>query len=122
MKILLDNCVHRKVAALLPGHEVLHASRVGMAALSNGALMMAAASAGFEVLMTVDQKIRHEHRLDRLPIAVCELDTRDSRLPAITLMSPHFEKALASTRSHRFVSLNRSGELELLAPAPDGEA
>ena len=86
-----------------------------MAPLSNGDLLRAAAAQGFEVLVTVDQKIRHEQRLDALPMAVFELNTRDSRLPAIAAMAPQFEAALAATRSHRFVSLNKSGAVERLA-------
>ena len=114
MRILLDNCVPKRAKRLLVGHDATHASEIGLSALSNGLLLKAAAERGFDVLITVDQKIRHEQRLDRLPIAVMELDTRDSRLPAITAMASHFEHALAATASYRFVSLDKDGNIERL--------
>ena len=116
MKILLDNCVPKRAKRLLPAHAVKHASEVGMSLLGNGVLLRAAANAGFEVLLTVDQNMRHQQPLDPLPLAVLELDTRDSRLPALTAMAPHLERALAATATHRFVSLDKVGNLKLLAP------
>jgi len=116
LRILLDNCVDRRLARLLTGHEVSHTSRVGLSAVSNGLLLKSAAEQGFEVLITVDQKIRYEHNLEMLPVAVLELDTRDSRLGALQEMAGHFERALDATRDHRFVSLSHNGDVSCLAP------
>ena len=115
MKILLDNCVPKRAKRLLAGHDVHHASEVKMSSLENGMLMRAAADMGFDVLVTVDQKIRYEHDLRMLPIAVLELDTRDTRFPALQTMVAHFEPALAQTTSHRFVSLSQNGQISCLA-------
>lgn len=99
----------------MAGHDVNHTSRVGLSAASNGELLKAAAEQGFDLLMTVDQKIRHEHNLENLPISILELDTRDSRLPALQALAVHFEKAIAATLTHRFVSLDQNGTITGLA-------
>ena len=65
-----------------------------------------------EVQPTVDQNIRNKHPLDRLSVAVLELDTRDSRPPALEEMSPHFGAFLVATRTHRVVSLANDGWLD----------
>ncbi|MEM6314822.1 MAG: hypothetical protein AAF743_12080 [Planctomycetota bacterium] len=103
------------MARLLTDHEVRHTSRAGLSNASNGKLIQAAADLGFDVLLTVDQKIRHEQNLAQLPVAVVELNVRDSRLPALTELAPHFEDALAATGTHRFVSLALGGAIERLA-------
>jgi len=114
MKILLDNCVDRRLARFLSNHDVIHTSRVGLSAVSNGLLLKSAAEQGFDVLITVDQNIRHEHNLENLPVAVLELNTRDSRLPALQEISRHFEKALLATNDHLFVSLDKEGHVTCL--------
>lgn len=86
-----------------------------MSALSNGALIQAATAMGFDVLITVDQKIRYEHDLNLLPISILELDTRDSRLPALEAMSVYLPAALLQTETHRFVSLSQAGTVTCLA-------
>lgn len=97
MKLLLDNCVPKRAKRLFADHVVQYASEVEMSVLSNGELMQAAAAMGFDVLITVDQKIRYEHDLNLLPVSVLEIDTRDSRLPALQAMSAHFPAALLKT-------------------------
>ena len=115
MKILLDNCVPKRAKRLLTFHDVLHASEAGMSQLSNGLLLKSAVEQGFEVLITVDQKIRHEHNLATLPVAVLELNTRDSRFPALQEIASHFEKALLATKKYLFVSLDKAGTVSCLA-------
>lgn len=116
MKLLLDNCVHKHCKRLLPGHQVLHASEVGMSRLQNGDLLAAAAAEGFEALITVDQNMQHQQPLDRLPVPVLVLDTRDTRLAALQAMSPHFETALAATLDHVLVILDQPGHISCAIP------
>lgn len=115
MKILLDNCVHVLARELFVGHEVLHARDLGWRDLSNGRLMAEAAAQSFDVLATTDKKIRHEHNLDLLPVAVLELASRFTRLADLRELTPHIERALAATRTHRFVSVSPDGEIQTLA-------
>lgn len=115
MKPLLDNHVPKRARRLFQGQDVKHASDEGFETLSNGDLMRAAALVGYDALITVDRKIRHEHRLDRVPLPVVLFDTRDTRFPPITAMSQHFEAALAATKICRFVILDQQGGFTLLA-------
>lgn len=116
MKILLDNCVDWRVERLLTGHEVAHAKDLGWQRLENGKLLETAAHAGFEVVITIDKKMRHEHHLDTLPLAVLVVDSPDSRLAEITRLSPSILAALPDCTTHRFVSVDRDGRVERLAP------
>jgi len=56
MRVLLDECLPRKLKSALPGHEVRSAQQEGWAGLRNGALLQAA-SASFDVFLTVDRSI-----------------------------------------------------------------
>ena len=118
MKIILDNCVPKRVRRLLPGHDVKHASQVGWSNLSNGRLLQTAADGGFDLMITVDKGIRHQHPLDRLPLPVLELFLDDTRFPSIQAVSAHLEQAVETSRLHRFLSLNASGVLLIVQQGP----
>ena len=82
MKILLDHNTPHQLRGLLSDHEVHTAAYLGWSEFENGELLEAAASHGYDVLITCDQGIsneqnpqpvrRHPHhhyerRLDRHP-------------------------------------------------------
>jgi hypothetical protein len=96
---------------LFPGHEVSHAKDEGWEKLNNGLLLAAAADANFEAMITVDKKIKYEQNLDRLPLTVIEIDTPDSRLPAIAAISGQINQALTIVGQSRFISIGPDGRI-----------
>jgi predicted nuclease of predicted toxin-antitoxin system len=63
MKLLLDECVPRKLKNTLTGHECQTVPDAGLAGKKNGELLALAENAGFEVFVTVDQGIEFEKTL-----------------------------------------------------------
>jgi hypothetical protein len=51
MRLLLDECVDQRLRLLFTGHEVQTAAYAGFAGVKNGALLEAAETAGFEVIV-----------------------------------------------------------------------
>jgi hypothetical protein len=111
MNILLDNCVDWRAARLLAGHDVTHAMDMGWEQLSNGKLLASAASVGYEVIITVDKKIKYEQNLELLPLTVIEIDTPDSRLPAIVGIAQGLREALTFVARYRFISVDGNGRI-----------
>jgi hypothetical protein len=54
MRVLLDECVPRKLVNQLPGHVVQTVPEAGLAGTSNGELLRLAELAGFEAFLTID--------------------------------------------------------------------
>jgi hypothetical protein len=79
MKVLLDECVPRKLKNSLVGHECQTVPEVGMAGRKNGELLALAREAGFEVFVTVDRGIEYEQSLASQDIAVVVLRAKSSR-------------------------------------------
>jgi hypothetical protein len=69
-RIIIDQNLTEYLRDLLPGHHVSHAHEMGWDRLSNGELLNAAEQAGFEVLLTADQSIPHQNRMEGRQIAV----------------------------------------------------
>ena len=80
MKVLLDECVPRKLRNYLPGIESQTVSEVGLAGRRNGELLTEAERLGFEVFLTLDRGIEYEQNLQRHNIAVIVLHARSNRL------------------------------------------
>ena len=55
MRLLLDECVDERLRHLFQGHECETARYSGFAGFKNGALLLAAEDAEFDVILTVDQ-------------------------------------------------------------------
>jgi hypothetical protein len=109
VKILLDNCVDWRVGRLLPTHDVKHAKDLGWASLENGHLLTAAAQPGFEMMITVDKRIKHEHNLRQLPLTVMELDLLDSRLPSVTAIADQINSVIYRAKDWLFISVRGDG-------------
>jgi len=94
MKVLLDECLPRKLAGLLIGHEVRTVPEMGWASIENGKLL-ALAEKDFEVFVTVDKKIPDQQDLRRFNIAVAVLVCRTNRLPDLHPLIPKLLSSLS---------------------------
>ena len=80
MKILLDECLPVDFRHSFPGHEVHGADWAGLKCRKNGDLLRDAELAGYEVLLTVDQGIPHQHNLIGRKFAVIAIRSRTNQL------------------------------------------
>ena len=63
MKVLLDECLPRKLKYDLPGHTVFTVAEMGWKGRWDGPLLPLAEQAGFEVLVTIDGSLEHQQNL-----------------------------------------------------------
>jgi Domain of unknown function (DUF5615) len=69
MRLLLDECVPKRLKRELHGHEVRTVQEAGWAGVNNGALLRAADGI-FDVLLTVDQGVQYQQNLAGLRISI----------------------------------------------------
>jgi predicted nuclease of predicted toxin-antitoxin system len=93
MRILFDHCVPRRLRRVLPGHEISTTFDRGWSDLQNGKLL-ALAALHFDVVITVDQNLRHQQNLATLPVAVLVLVGKSSRLADLEPLAPAILAAL----------------------------
>ena len=106
MKLLLDHCVPRRLARAFVGHDVSSAVDMRWDRLRNGALLAAAGQAGFDALITVDQNLKHQQKLQTLPIAVIVLCAVSNDIDDLTKLVPQVLVALQSLVPRRLVELS----------------
>jgi hypothetical protein len=98
MRILLDECVPRRLRAALPGHDVRTVPEMGWAGKKNGELLQLMAAQGFEVLLTVDQSLRHQQQLKAAGLAAVVLVAPSNRLADLVPLAPAALAALGAIK------------------------
>ena len=88
MRLLLDECVDQRLRLLFTGHEVQTAAYAGFAGVKNGALLEAAETAGFQVIVTTDQEIPFQQNLEQRRIAILILCAPTNRLADLKGLVP----------------------------------
>ena len=87
MRLLLDECVDRRLAREIRGHEVSTVSELGWAGIRNGELLVWA-SGRFDVFVTVDRNLAFQQSTTDLPVAVVILRARTNRLVDLKPLVP----------------------------------
>src|SRR5262245_47339898 len=95
MRVLLDECVPRPLAALLHGHEVVTVAGAGWAGKKNGELLRLAGSR-YDVFVTIDQNLEYQQHLRDAPLAVVVLVSRSNRFRDLEPLLPKLLEALGS--------------------------
>lgn len=91
--MLLDECVDRRLAADIEGHDVSTVPQAGWAALKNGDLLSRAQNE-FDAFVTTDRSLPFQQDLSRFSMAVIVLRTRSSRVTDLRRLTPQLLAAL----------------------------
>jgi hypothetical protein len=87
MKILLDECIDRKLARAFVEHEVKTVPQMGWAGVKNGQLLTLL-EREFDVFITVDRGLSLQQNLSRFDIAVIVLQASSNRLADLKPLVP----------------------------------
>jgi predicted nuclease of predicted toxin-antitoxin system len=93
MRILLDESVPARLAALLTGHQVASVRQRGWTSTKNGQLLMLEADE-FDVLITADRGFEYQQNPATLPIAVLIVIAKSNRMEHMAPAVPSILDAL----------------------------
>ena len=97
MRLLLDECVPKRLKRELPGHDARTVQDLGWAGIKNGALLTLA-NGQFNALLTVDQGIEYQQNLSGLSISVLVMMAPSNDVDDLRPLLPGVEEALAKLR------------------------
>jgi predicted nuclease of predicted toxin-antitoxin system len=70
MKVLLDECIPRRLKNALSDHECRTVPEAGFAGQKNGLLISLAEAAGFDLFLTMDKGLQYQQNLEGRNIAI----------------------------------------------------
>jgi predicted nuclease of predicted toxin-antitoxin system len=106
VKILLDECVDRRLARDLAGHSVTTVPRRGWAGIKNGELL-ALAEKEFDAFITADRKLGKQQDLTKFDIAVVLIRSRSNRLEDIRPLVPELLGAISRATRRALTSVGK---------------
>ena len=82
MRVLLDECVPKRLRTEFAGHDVLTVGDAGWSGLTNGELLARAAT-NFDCFFTVDRNLQFQQNPSSLPLAVVILVAPNNRIETL---------------------------------------
>ncbi|MEJ7862345.1 MAG: DUF5615 family PIN-like protein [Pyrinomonadaceae bacterium] len=107
MKVLLDECVPRKLGRELTDHEVFTVTERGWSGIKNGNLL-ALAAPEFDVFLTIDQNLKYQQNLKNFSIGIILLTARNNRLKTLLPLMPEVREAMSKIAAGDLVYIGAS--------------
>lgn len=101
MKILLDECVTKRLKPFLPDFKVFTVTEMHWNGIKNGKLLSLCVENGFDLLLTIDKNMMHQQNLDKFDITIVVLNSLTSKVEELKLFVPTFKAQVNSFQKHQ---------------------
>ncbi len=91
MKILLDECVTKRLKKHLTEFEVFTVRESGWSGVKNGKLLSLCTENNFDVLLTIDKNLMFQQNLEKYPLTIVVLDSHTSKVEELITFLPSFK-------------------------------
>jgi hypothetical protein len=93
MRVLLDECLPRKLKRSIVGHNVATIQERGWSSKKNGELLQLM-DGTVDVFLTSDQNLRYQQNLTAIRFSIIVLVAPDNRLPTLHALMPQVQSLL----------------------------
>ena len=94
MKILLDECVTKKLKANLKEFEVFTVFELGWGGVKNGKLLTLCVENNFDVFLTIDKNLNYQQNISKYKIAVVVFNSITSKIEELSHFIPPFKEQI----------------------------
>ena len=107
MKILLDECVTKKLKTLLADQTVFTIGQMDWKGLKNGILIKRAVQNNFDILLTIDKNICYQQNTEKFNIAIVVLNTNNSNIETLKEYIPNFINQINNFEKGKFYIIEK---------------
>ena len=101
MKVLLDECITKKLKSYLEDFEVYTVVEMGWSGVKNGKLMSLCVMNNFDILLTIDKNMMYQQNLEKYSITIVVLNSLTSKLEELKLFIPSFSKQIWNLKKNK---------------------
>lgn len=94
MRVILDECLPRRLSREISGHQVVTVQGAGFSGLKNGELLRRI-EGNFDVFLTIDGNLGHQQNISRFELAVVALRAVSNRIEDLRPLLPAIQNALS---------------------------
>lgn len=91
MKILLDECITKRLKPYLKEFEVFTVSEMKWNGIKNGKLMSLWIDNNFDLLLTIDMNLLFQQNLSKYRLSIVVLNSLTSKIDELILFIPSFK-------------------------------
>ena len=107
MKILLEECVTKRLKKYLEEFEVFTVRELGLGGIKNRKLMAYCVENSFDILLTIDKNITYQQNLDKYPITIVILNCLTSKVEELVTFLPSFKIQIDKLQKHQAYIIDR---------------
>jgi hypothetical protein len=108
VRILLDECLPRKLKRELYGHEVFTVPEMGWAGVKNGALLKLA-QAQFDIFLTIDSNLEFQQNFVAFDIAIIALVAYSNDIDTLRPLMPQVQEVIPHVESRKVIHVDAKG-------------
>lgn len=107
MKILLDECVTKRLKNYLEEFEVFTVRELALSGIKNGKLMAYCVENKVDILLTIDKNLMYQQNLDKYPLTIVVLNCVTSKIEELLTFLPSFKLQVYSLQKHKAYIINK---------------
>ena len=111
MRVLLDECVPRKLKRDLIGLDVQAVVDIGWSSKRNGELLQLMLAQKFDVLLTVDRNLQFQQNVRASSLGVVVVIVRRNRLKELRPLAPAMLEAIARVRPGELIHVEGGSDM-----------
>jgi predicted nucleic acid-binding protein len=96
MKILLDECVTKRLKTHLQEFEVFTVRQLNLSGIKNGKLLTYCVENNFDILLTIDKNLLFQQNLENYNVTIIVFNTFSSKIEEIINFLPAFKSGINS--------------------------
>lgn len=101
MKILLDECVTKRLKKHLDSFEVSTVTELGLSGIRNGKLLAYCVENRFDILLTIDKNLMFQQNLLQYSVTIVVLNCITSKIEELLTFIPSFKLQIGELQKHR---------------------
>ena len=107
MKILLDECVTKKLKQYLSEYDVFTVSEMNWSGVKNGKLMTLCVDFSFDILLTIDKNLMFQQNLDKYNVTIAVFNSSSSKINDIVVLLESFKRQINEFDKHKAYLINQ---------------
>lgn len=107
MKILLDECVTKRLKNHLTEFDVFTVRELNLSGIKNGKLMTYCADNNFDILLTIDKNLVYQQNLEKYPVTIAVLNCYTSKIEELITFLPAFKLQTDKLEKHKTYIIDR---------------
>lgn len=100
MKILLDECVTKRLKKHLETFEVFTVRELNLGGTKNGELLTYCVENNFDILLTIDKNLLYQQNLEKYPLTIVVLNCQTSKIEDLVNFLPSFKSKVGMFQKH----------------------